>query len=405
MGSAGQQVCVAGQLCGFDLQLLALPPESSLPQAIAKRAAAAQTSANVPCLFIAIPPLSPFSTARTSHSAIEHASARQTQKRRTRGCCGDGLNPRAQANVRVEMNHSDSRTRIADLLGLPRFVHVQRGQFDRPIGSFQAIKHLAADMYVRAEMARAAVYAGSINRVDFSEEDEKKGFVLVELQNGKSEWEFVPVKARPFLTIRSEPLTDAPTDEMFSVTRTYWFDTVTGAPINLTQEQYRVAVYEDYELVLFDGTLRFSDAEVDRIREYLLKGGFIWADDSWGDHAIASWESEIARVLPPMQYPIRDIPLDHPLFRTLFIVPKLPQIPAISHWRRWGTTSERPGESDIPVIRGISARYGNLLVLMTHNTDISDAWEREGEDPNFFYSFSPEGYAVAINVLIYTMTH
>ena len=31
------------------------------------------------------------------------------------------------------------------------------------------------------------------------------------------------------------------------------------------------------------------------------------------------------------------------------------------------------------------------MVLMTHNTDISDAWEREGEDPRYFYQFSPEG--------------
>jgi hypothetical protein len=44
-------------------------------------------------------------------------------------------------------------------------------------------------------------------------------------------------------------------------------------------------------------------------------------------------------------------------------------------------------------------------VLMTHNTDISDTWEREGEDVEYFYTFSPEGYAIAINVLVYVMTH
>jgi len=38
--------------------------------------------------------------------------------------------------------------------------------------------------------------------------------VLVELQAGKSEWEMIPVKARPFLTIRAEPLTDSPTEEV-----------------------------------------------------------------------------------------------------------------------------------------------------------------------------------------------
>ena len=154
------------------------------------------------------------------------------------------------------------------------------------------------------------------------------------------------------------------------------------------------------------GTLRFSDAEVERVRDYLLKGGFIWVDDSWGSSAIASWEREIARVLPANEYPMQDLPLDHPVFKMMFTVQKLPQIPAISHWRRsGGGTSERGYDSEIPVIRGISDRHGNLLVLMTHNTDISDAWEREGEDPEFFYSFSPDGYAVGLNIVLYSMTY
>ena len=45
------------------------------------------------------------------------------------------------------------------------------------------------------------------------------------------------------------------------------------------------------------------------------------------------------------------------------------------------------------------------MVVMTHNTDIADSWEREGEDPAFFYQFSPDGYAVGVNVLLHAMTH
>jgi hypothetical protein len=56
-------------------------------------------------------------------------------------------------------------------------------------------------------------------------------------------------------------------------------------------------------------------------------------------------------------------------------------------------------------LRGVSDRHGNLIVLMTHNTDIADAWEREGEDEQYFYSFSPARYALGINVLLYTLTH
>ncbi|MBA3268967.1 MAG: DUF4159 domain-containing protein [Acidobacteria bacterium] len=154
------------------------------------------------------------------------------------------------------------------------------------------------------------------------------------------------------------------------------------------------------------GTLRFSDQEVPRVREYLQKGGFIWVDDSWGPEAIESWEHEIARVLPADEYPILDLPLDHPVFRTMFQIRRLPQIPAISHWRRsGGGTSERDVDSEVPVMRGISDRQGNLMVLMTHNTDISDAWEREAEDPEYFYRFSPDGYAVGLNIVLYAMSH
>jgi hypothetical protein len=153
------------------------------------------------------------------------------------------------------------------------------------------------------------------------------------------------------------------------------------------------------------GTLRFSDDEVVRIRNYLLKGGFIWVDDSWGSWAWKSWVDQISRVLPPEDYPIRDLTPDHSIFRTMFQIQRFPQIPAISHWRRFGDTSERGFDSAVPVIRGISDRHGNVMVLMTHNTDISDAWEREGEDPQYFYQFSPDGYAVGLNVVLYALTH
>jgi hypothetical protein len=115
---------------------------------------------------------------------------------------------------------------------------------------------------------------------------------------------------------------------------------------------------------------------------------------------------QIGRVLPEPEYQIRDVPLDHAIFRTQFDVKEVPQIPSIQFWRQsGGGTSERGSESAVPHMRMISDTHGNIMVLMTHNTDITDAWEREGEDPNFFYSFSPVGYAVGINVMMYAMTH
>lgn len=65
----------------------------------------------------------------------------------------------------------------------------------------------------------AVVYPGSINRVDFGEEEEDKGFILGELHPGRCEWRFVPVHARPFLTIEVTVDDDAPTESVIRAIR------------------------------------------------------------------------------------------------------------------------------------------------------------------------------------------
>ncbi len=153
------------------------------------------------------------------------------------------------------------------------------------------------------------------------------------------------------------------------------------------------------------GTMSLRDDEVSALRDYLLKGGFLWVDDFWGPRAWDVFEGEMARVLPPGAYPFRDIDLDHPIYRTMFPLTAIPQIPSIQFWRGSGESSERGIDSAEVHLRGITNAKGELLVLATHNTDISDAWEREGEDPEYFYTYSPNGYATAINIMLYAMSH
>lgn len=154
------------------------------------------------------------------------------------------------------------------------------------------------------------------------------------------------------------------------------------------------------------GWAAFTDNEVENLRNYLLKGGFLWVDDFWGERAWEHWEKEIGRVLPPELYPIQDISSDHELFRTHYQVREVPQIPSIQYWRESrGGISERGPDSAEPHVRGIYGPDGNIIVLMTHNTDISDAWERQNDDPRFFYAFSPNGFSFGINVVLYAFTH
>jgi hypothetical protein len=153
------------------------------------------------------------------------------------------------------------------------------------------------------------------------------------------------------------------------------------------------------------GRLLFSNEDAVRLRTYLLKGGFLWVDDFWGSYAWRIWETEIRKVFPAADYPIVDLPPDHAIFKTMFMIKEMPQIPAINFWEGTGGTSERGPDSAVVHTRGISDSHGRLMVLMTHNTDVSDSWEREGEDPRYFFQFSVYGYQVAVNVLLYAMTH
>jgi hypothetical protein len=149
----------------------------------------------------------------------------------------------------------------------------------------------------------------------------------------------------------------------------------------------------------------FSDTEAENLRAYLLKGGFLWVDDFWGSRAWRNWENQIGKALSPAEYPIVDLTVDHTMFHMLFPVHTLPQIPNIGLWRMERRTSERGADSDELHVRGIQDRKGRVMVLMTHNTDFGDAYEREAEDPSYFNTFSINGYAIGIDVLLYAMTH
>jgi hypothetical protein len=151
----------------------------------------------------------------------------------------------------------------------------------------------------------------------------------------------------------------------------------------------------------------FSPQEVIGLRDFLLKGGFLWVDDSWGARAWSNWVQQIARVLPPGEFPLVDITPAHPIMRTLYNVREIPQVPNIGFWRgTGGQTSERGPDSAQVYFKGIHDAHGRLMVLISHNTDIADTWEREGEEPHsYFDTFSPRGYAIGVNVIIYALTH
>jgi hypothetical protein len=151
------------------------------------------------------------------------------------------------------------------------------------------------------------------------------------------------------------------------------------------------------------GTADFSDTEVERLRAYLLKGGFLWVDDFWGTEAWEQWSAEIKRALP--EFAIEEVPQGDPLLTDFIPLTAVEQVSSINFWRRNGNTSERGPDSPRADFHRIADAHGRAMVVMTHNTDIGDSMEREGEDPEFFAEFSPKGYAIATNIVLYALTH
>jgi hypothetical protein len=153
------------------------------------------------------------------------------------------------------------------------------------------------------------------------------------------------------------------------------------------------------------GNIYLDEVESRNLHDYLLKGGFLWADDFWGNYAWQIWESQIRKVLPSGPYPFVDLPLEHPIFHSVFTILKFPQIPGIAFWMRSGGSTSERSDSTVPHVRALVDERGRIMVLITHNTDFGDAFEEEATNHQYFLEFSVPGYAFGVNALVYSMTH
>lgn len=161
-----------------------------------------------------------------------------------------------------------------------------------------------------------------------------------------------------------------------------------------------------YIYLVEPGYLTLLDGEAEALRDYLERGGFLHVDDFWGEREWENWVFEIRKVFPDEEaWPIVDIPLEHPLFNCVFRLTEIPQVPALGIWARTGVSYERYDAQE-PHVRGIFDGDGRLMIVMTHNTDLGDGWEREGENAEYFREFSAKrAYPMGINIVVYAMTH
>jgi hypothetical protein len=134
------------------------------------------------------------------------------------------------------------------------------------------------------------------------------------------------------------------------------------------------------------GQIRLSDREVQRLREYVLQGGFLHADDNYG--LDAAFRREIARVFPDRQ--LVDVPLDHPIYRIVYPFPQ--GVPKIH-------------EHDGKAPRGLGIFIGDrLAVYYTHEADLGNGWEDIGTYPEDPPELHEQALRMGVNLYVYAVT-
>jgi hypothetical protein len=142
-----------------------------------------------------------------------------------------------------------------------------------------------------------------------------------------------------------------------------------------------------------------TDTQAQRLREYLLRGGFLMVDDFHGSYEWQSFLESLRRVFPDRQ--VVDLPAADAAFHILYDLDDRIQVPGARTW--WsGVTYERDGYN--PAWRGVYDDHGRLMVAICHNMDLGDSWEH-ADDPEYPEKFSALGIRIAVNYINYAMTH
>jgi hypothetical protein len=130
-------------------------------------------------------------------------------------------------------------------------------------------------------------------------------------------------------------------------------------------------------------------------------------DDFWGLRQWDQFERQIKKIFPDRQ--IVDLPLTHEVFHTFFDIDEILQPPNDGLGRQYTysggrtRTWEQPDDT-APRVRGVTDDTGRLMVFITYNSDLGDAWEWM-DDPDYPSKFTSYAYRLGMNSIIYALTH
>jgi hypothetical protein len=147
-----------------------------------------------------------------------------------------------------------------------------------------------------------------------------------------------------------------------------------------------------------NGGPKFNEKEIENLREYLLRGGFLLIDDFWGAWEWANFYRAFSRVLPEHQ--LVELNRDDQIFHSFYDIDGPQMIPGVGHFIQ-GLTG---GNAGITVNRALLDDHGRIMVLINWNSDIGDGWEHT-YNPYYPTIYANMAYQLGINFLIYALTH
>jgi hypothetical protein len=179
----------------------------------------------------------------------------------------------------------------------------------------------------------------------------------------------------------------------------------TGAPVHMRLGDDRIFDYP-WIYATQTGWWDLSDAETSRLREYLLRGGFLVVDDFWGEEQWGIFKETMQRVFP--NQPILNIAITDPVMHVLYDIREkdLSFIPGSRHLRRGpdGKAVVRQPEGTASAWRALNDAKGRIVVAINYDTDVGDAWEF-ADSPEYPEHMTALAYKYGINYLVYALTH
>ncbi len=212
---------------------------------------------------------------------------------------------------------------------------------------------------------------------------------------------FVRLRYGGQLTLRSSWRVDWPASDRNFIWQLRKQTNINAAPREKIIDVGAAELFDyPFAYMLEVGSLRLSQNEAANLREYLLRGGFIFIDDFHGQHEWRRFYNEFKKIFPKRE-PV-DIPISHPIFRCFFKIDEVIQIPGLRSFFS-GRTYER-FDGYPAYCRGAYDDRGRLMMMINFNTDLGDAWEHAAEA---FYprEYSDMALKIGINAVIYALTH